>query len=134
MNESYKHSEITELILKAFFKVYNTLGEGFLEKVYENAMMIELASLGLHCYQQYRIAVYYASQQVGDYFADIMVNNCVILELKAATCLMPEHESQLLNYLRATDIEVGILLNFGKTPQYKRCVFSERYKKQRNKE
>ena len=118
------HSEITEKIIKAFFKVYNTLGYGFLEKVYENALIIELKKIGFHISQQYNIKVYYDGKIVGDYFADIIVDNNVIVELKAAEGLREEHQTQLINYLKATDKEVGLLLNFGKTPEFKRAIFT----------
>ena len=116
------HSEITEKIIKAFFKVYNTLGYGFLEKVYENALIIELKKIGFHISQQYNIKVYYDGKIVGDYFADIIVDNNVIVELKAAEGLREEHQTQLINYLKATDKEVGLLLNFGKIPEFKRAI------------
>ena len=125
---NYLHSELSSEILKAFFNVYNTLGFGFLEKVYENAMMIELSKLGLQCSQQQHIDVFYDAEKVGDYFADIIVEDKIIIELKAAEALSPEHEAQLVNYQRATEIEVGLLLNFGKTPQHKRRVLTEDYK------
>lgn len=129
MDSNYKYSELTELIIKAFYKVYNELGYGFLEKVYENAMFYELTKSGLIVKQQEPIDVYYEEQRVGKYFADLMVEDVVILELKAAESLCEEHEIQLVNYLRATDFEVGLLLNFGKKPQIKRKVFSAAYKK-----
>jgi GxxExxY protein len=125
----FKHSELTEIIIKAFFNVYNSLGYGFLEKVYENSMMIELQSLGLNCEKQKPISVFYKSTQVGEYFADIIVEDKVILELKAAEGIIEEHEAQLLNYLKATEIEVGLLFNFGKKPQFKRQIFENIYKK-----
>ena len=128
MNDNYKHSDITDKIIKAYYNVYNKLGYGFLEKVYENAMMIELPKLGLSCKNQVPIKVFYDSRNIGEYFADILVNEVVIVELKAAENLCEEHECQLINYLKATDIEVGILLNFGKTPQLKRKVFSSEFK------
>jgi GxxExxY protein len=87
------HGQITESVLKAFYKVYNTLGYGFLEKVYENAMKIELKKMGLIIYQQKNIKVYYDAKQVGDYYADLMVNNLVIVELKSAEALCEEHEA-----------------------------------------
>lgn len=126
--ENYIHSDITGLILKAFFNVYNKLGYGFLEKVYENSMMIELRKFNLICEKQVPVEVFYGDKNVGQYFADIVVNNCVIIEIKAADNLAEEHEMQLVNYLRATDIEVGMLLNFGREPQYKRKVFTGQFK------
>lgn len=124
--DNYKHSEITEKIIKAFYKVYNTLGYGFLEKVYENALFIELAAMGLLVKKQAHIKVYYEDKEVGEYFADLIVEDCVIVELKAAEGLCEEHEFQLINYLKATEIEVGLLLNFGEKPELKRKVFSNR--------
>lgn len=118
------HSEITGSILDCFFKVYNTLGYGFLEKVYERALLIELQEAGLRFSAQFPIKVYYEEELVGDYFADILVEEKVIIELKAAEATCEEHEFQLISYLKATDMEVGLLLNFGKKPQYKRKVFS----------
>ena len=123
------HGDNTELIIKAFYKVYNTLGYGFLEKVYENAMRIELSKMGLNVLQQKNIKVFYEADQVGDYFADLFVDDLIIVELKAAENICEEHEAQLLNYLKATDIEVGLLLNFGKEPQFKRKYFTNDKKK-----
>jgi len=128
MDENHKHSEITKLIIKAYYEVYNKLGFGFLEKVYENSLLIELKKLCLHCERQKPIEVYYDTFPVGQYFADIIVNECVIIEIKAAEGLAIEHECQLINYLKATELEVGLLLNFGKEPQFKRKVFSNTYK------
>jgi GxxExxY protein len=118
------YGEITELIIKAFYKVYNILGYGFLEKVYENAMKIELTKKGIEIEQQKNLKVYYDFKQVGDYYADLIANGLVIIELKAAEAICEEHEAQLLNYLKATDIEVGLLLNFGKKPEFKRKYFT----------
>lgn len=122
--DNYKHSELTEKIIKAFYRVYNTLGYGFLEKVYENALFIELESIGLNVKKQEPIKVYYEEKEVGVYFTDLIVSDIIIVELKAAESLSEEHESQLINYLKATDIEVGLLLNFGKKPEVKRKVYS----------
>ena len=124
MIENYKHSETTNLIIKCFYKVYNTLGYGFLEKVYENAMFIELRKCGLFVEKQKQIKVFYENQQVGDYYADLIVSEFIIIEIKAAEALCEEHEFQLINYLKATEIEVGLLINFGKKPEVKRKVFS----------
>ena len=127
---NYKHSDVTEKIIKAYYNVFNGLGFGFLEKVYENSMMIELKKFGLNRVKQFPIKVNYDGEQVGEYFADILVENSVIIELKAAEALHPDHEAQLVNYLKATEIEVGILLNFGSKPEFKRKVFSKEFKKQ----
>ena len=123
---NFKHSEITDKIIKCFYKVYNTLGYGFLEKVYENAMFLELKSIGLFVEKQKQINVYYENEKVGEYYADLIVSESVIVELKAAEVLCEEHEFQLINYLKATEIEVGLLFNFGKKPEFKRKVFSNK--------
>lgn len=128
MMDNYKYSNITDIIIKAYYNVYNKLGYGFLEKVYENSMMLELKELGLDCKNQQPIDVFYYDDKVGEYFADIIVEEKVIVELKSAGTLLEEHECQLVNYLKATDIEVGLLLNFGKEPEFKRKVFSKKYK------
>lgn len=126
IEDNYKHTDITQKIIKAFYHVYNTLGYGFLEKVYENAIIIELRSMGISVEKQRPIKVYYNEIQVGEYFADLVVENVVIVELKTAESFCEEHEFQLINYLKATNIEVGLLLNFGKTPEIKRKVFSNK--------
>ncbi len=107
----YKYSELTEEIISCFYKVYNTLGFGFLEKVIES---------------QKSIQVIYSGEIVGKYFADIIVNNMIILEIKANDVLVEENEIQLINYLKATNLEVGLLLNFGKKPEIKRKIFSNK--------
>ena len=122
------HQEITDKIICAFYNVYNSLGHGFLEKVYENALAIELKKLDLSVVQQESVKVYYEGSQVGDYFADIVVNGLVILELKSAEALRNEHFAQLTNYLKATDKEVGMLLNFGRKPEFKRIVLGNESK------
>lgn len=119
-NSNYIHPEITDKIIKCFYNVYNDLGFGFLDKVYQNALFLELASTGLFCESQKQIKVYYKNSIVGEYYADIIVNNCIILELKAAGSLAEEHEFQLINYLKAAEIEIGLLLNFGKKPEIRR--------------
>lgn len=124
-----KHQEITERIIKAFYKVYNTLGYGFLEKVYENALYVELALDGFSVEKQKKINVYYFGQQVGEYFADIVVDDLIIIELKAHDALIEEHESQLINYLKATEVEVGLLLNFGRKPEVRRKIFDNNKKR-----
>jgi len=124
--DNYKHTEITEKIIKAFYNVYNELGYGFLEKVYENSMLIELSGMGLFVEKQKPIRVSYQGKEVGEYYADLIVNESVIIELKAAEALCEEHEYQLINYLKATDIEVGLLLNFGKKPEIRRKVFANK--------
>jgi GxxExxY protein len=120
---NYKHSELTNAIINAFYHVYNTLGYGFLEKVYENALAYELRKRGYRVCQQAPIAVRYDGVVVGEYFADLGVEDAVIVELKAAKAIVPEHEAQLINYLKATDIDVGLLLNFGPQPQVRRKIY-----------
>jgi|SRR5690554_6777175 len=129
--DNYKHTYLTDKIIKAFYKVYNTLGYGFLEKVYEKAMFIELKRMGLFVQKQWRVKVYYEKEEVGDYFADLIVEEKVIIELKATESLCVEHEYQLINYLKATEIEVGLLFNFGKKPEFKRKVFGNERKDRR---
>ena len=123
-----KHSEITQPILDAFSKVHGTLGYGFNEDVYENSLFIELVELGLEVKQQHRIEVFYSGRKVGTYFPDLIVNNVVLLELKSVRELIDEHEAQLLNYLKATRIEVGLLLNFGPAAEVKRRVYDNERK------
>ena len=121
--QDYKHKELTEKIIKIFYRVYNRLGYGFLEKVYENAMMIEFRKEGIPAVSQFAIRVFYEDETIGEYYADILVDNKVIVEIKAARRLSKENEAQLLNYLKATNIEVGLLLNFGPKPEIKRKAF-----------
>lgn len=119
---------ITQQIIRAFYKVYNELGYGFLEKVYQNALYFELKAQGFDCKVQQKIDVYYLKHKVGEYYADIIVDNIIILELKATDFLCSNHEYQLINYLKATNIEVGLLLNFGQKPEYKRKIFMNKNK------
>jgi GxxExxY protein len=126
--DDFKHKQITDKIIKAFYKVYNALGYGFLEKVYENALFIELIEMELSVEQQKPIKVSYYGKAVGEYFADLVVNNQIIVELKTAENLSDAHVAQLLNYLKATEIEVGLLLNFGQKPSFRRKVFSNQRK------
>ena len=121
--KDFKYTGLTDEIIKIFYKVYNKLGYGFLEKNYENAMMIELKKAGIPAFSQFSINVFYEDEVIGEYFTDILVDNKVIVELKASKCLAEEHEAQLLNYLKATDIEVGLLFNFGPKPEIKRKAF-----------
>ncbi len=110
----------SKLIIASAFKVFNTLGSGYLEKVYENALRIELKKQGFSVEQQYPIPVYYEDEMVGDFFADLLVNDNLIIELKAVENLHSKHEAQLVNYLTATGIEVGLLINFGSSVVVKR--------------
>ena len=124
-----KYEEITEKIIQAFYKVYNTLGYGFLGSVYLNALFIELVSMGYKVEKEKKILVYYFGQIAGDYNADLIVEEVVAVELKAIETLTENNEHQLINYLKATNIEVGLILNFGKTPQVKRKIFDNDKKK-----
>ncbi len=122
INTDFLYTEITDKIIHSFYTVYNTLGYGFLEKVYENAMMLELIEKGMLAQKQNPIKVHYREKLIGEYFADIIVEEKVIIELKAAEAIVQEHELQLINYLKATEIEIGLLLNFGKKPEIKRKI------------
>ncbi len=119
----YKHSDLTEQIIGAFYAVYSALGYGFLENIYLRALVIELKNRGMNVKSEFPIKVHYAGQQIGEYFADLVVNDLVILEIKAVKILVNEHEAQLLNYLKATPYEVGLLLNFGPKAETKRRSF-----------
>ncbi len=123
-----KHEVITEQIIKVFYQVYNELGHGFLERVYQNAFYLALKQSGLDVEAHRKIKVWFRGVEVGEYFADLIVNNLVIIELKAAETLVEEHDAQLINYLRGTDIEVGLLFNFGKKPAFRRKVYDNSLK------
>ncbi len=118
------HKDLTDTIIKCYYNVYNKLGYGFLEKVYENAMLIELRKHNLNAKSQQNIKVFYDTYVVGDYYADIIVEDKVILELKASERLCSANEAQLINYLKGTNIEIGLLLNFGTEPEFKRKIYS----------
>ena len=124
-----KYEDLTEKILNVFYKVYNTLGYGFLEKVYENAMIVEFNKSGLKFGNQYPINVSYEGEIVGEYIADFVVEDNVIVEIKAIKQLSQADENQLLNYLTATDMEVGLLLNYGEKPEIKRKVYDNELKR-----
>ncbi len=117
-------TDLSGKIIKAFYKVYNELGFGFSEKVYENALIMELRSMNLVCVKQKPVKVFYNGQIVGEYFADVIVNEAIVLELTATDAIVEEYEYQLINQLKASELEMGLLLNFGQTPQFKRKVFT----------
>lgn len=125
----YRHKDITEKIIGAAYEVYNELGRGFLERVYHNAMLIELKNSGLQFESEKPLKVYYKEELVGDYVTDIIINECVIVELKAVKEIEPVHEVQLVNYLKATGLEVGLLINFGERIQIKRKIHTHRQKR-----
>lgn len=125
---NYLHQSLTEQIIRAFYTVYNKLGHGFQEKVYENSLVIEIGKSDLLCSQQFPITAFYDKIPVGNYFADITVEETVLIEVKAVEELTKAHEAQLLNYLKATNYEVGLLLNFGPSPKVIRKIFENHLK------
>ena len=118
-----KNSDITDKIIAAFYQVYNELGYGFSEKIYEAALEILLKEMGFFVERQKDVYVYYHGQVVGVYTADLIVNGLVLLELKSVSEIIDAHMSQLLHYLKATEIEVGYVLNFGPEPKFRRGVY-----------
>jgi len=126
--DEYKHKALTKRIIQVVFTVHNILGSGFLEKVHENAMVIELGKAGMKVMQQYPLQVTYKGLVIGEYFADLMVEEKIILELKAVSHILPAHEVQLVNYLKATETEVGLLINFAnKQVEVRRKIQSRSY-------
>ena len=123
-----KHKELTHNIIRVFYDVYNELGHGFLESVYQRSLAMALQASGLEARSRVKIPVWFRGQRVGQFEGDLLVNNLILLELKVARCLDLSHQSQLLNYLRATDIEVGLLLNFGVKPEFRRLLFENSLK------
>ena len=126
-----KCQEVTEKIIGVFYEVYNELGHGFLESVYEQAMMIALADAGLHVSRQFPITVNFRGQVVGEFRADIVVNNQVIVEIKAARAIESAYEAQIMHYLRATDFEIGLLMSFGPKPEFRRFIYDSERKNKR---
>ncbi|HKR11260.1 MAG TPA: GxxExxY protein [Pyrinomonadaceae bacterium] len=126
-----KHKELTYQIIGVFYDVYNELGHGFLESVYQRSLAFALESSGLEVRAEVKIAVWFRGHRVGQFEGDLLVNNLVLLELKVARCLDLSHQAQLLNYLRATDLEVGLLLNFGPKPEFKRLILDNASKTSR---
>lgn len=126
--EERQHSKVTDAIICGFYNVYNKLGYGFLEKVYEKAMIFELGKIGLLTKSQYPITVLYEGAVIGEYFCDLHIENKIIVEIKACRSILPEHEAQLLNYLKATNVEVGLVLNFGPKPEVRRKAYSNERK------
>jgi GxxExxY protein len=127
----FVHRELTDRIIGAFYDVYNELGFGFLESVYRRAMFHALNQAGLLAETEVKLPVSFRGHLVGDFSADIFVERAVILELKAAEELHPAHEAQLLNYLKASPIELGLLLNFGPKPRIRRLIFTNDRKRSR---
>jgi GxxExxY protein len=129
----FKHRELTSKVIGVFYDVYNELGHGFLESVYERSFEIAIRSFGIKVVRKIDIEVSFRGQQVGVFEADMLVNDLLLIELKAVRALDSSHEAQLLNYLRATQIEIGLLLNFGLKPEFKRFVFDNARKRLRGK-
>jgi GxxExxY protein len=131
MNADFKYFLLTQQIIGVYYEVYNELGSGFLESVYQKSLALALKSAGLAVCSRIDIPVWFRGQQVGKFEGDLLVEKCVLLELKAARALDSTHQAQLLNYLRATDIEVGLLLNFGPKPEFKRVAYDNSRKRNR---
>ena len=123
MADKYLYVDLTEKIIKCFYCVYDELGSGFLESVYERSLMIEFNNNGLKALNQKSLGVYYKNQLVGDFKVDIIVEDKIIIEIKAVTKLTPQHEAQLINYLKATDVKLGLLVDFGEKLEFKRRIF-----------
>jgi len=132
MNTDLRHYALTQKIIAVFFEVYNELGHGFLESVYQRSLLLALRETGLTVHSPVDIPVWFRGHQVGCFEGDILVEKCVLLELKAARALDSSYKAQLLNYLRATDIEIGLLLNFGVKPEFKRLIYDNPRKKTHN--
>lgn len=128
MNSSYKHSQLTEQIIGVFYDVYNELGFGFLESVYRKALRFALLENGVTAEEEVAVSVLFRGKNVGDFKADLLVNSIVLIELKTAEALSPAHEAQVLNYLRATNLELGLLMNFGPKPQVRRLLLDNERK------
>ncbi len=129
--EEYPHAELTGKVIGVFYDVYNELGFGFAEEVYHQAMVLALREAKFQIESKAKIPVYFRGRAIANYEADILVEGVLILELKAASALDSAHEAQLLNYLRATDIELGLLLNFGTKPTVRRRIFDNERKRSR---
>jgi GxxExxY protein len=129
IDQNYKHSELTDTIIGVFYDVYNELGFGFLESVYRNALRLALIAKGLKVEEEVRTPVFFRGSNVGDFKADLVVNQIILIELKTAENLVRGHEAQVLNYLRATSLEIGLLFNFGPKPQVRRLVYDNERKR-----
>ena len=129
VDRRFEQSEVTDKIIKVFYEVYNELGFGFLESVYDRAMYLALQQAGRHVEREFPIPVWFRGEVIADFRADLIVNSSVLVELKAGEALSTAHISQTLNYLRATTLEIGLLLNFGPKPSLRRLAFSNERKK-----
>lgn len=121
-----KHRKLSRKIIKGFYEIYNELGPGFLESVYENAFFLLLEEYGLEVEKQHPITVYFRDIQIGEYVVDLIVEDKILIELKLVSRLLPEHEAQIINYLKATDINIGLLMNFGNKPEFRRFAFDRK--------
>jgi GxxExxY protein len=122
IDSKYKHSELTDLIIAVFYEVYNELGFGFLESVYRKSLCLALLQKGVSVEQEVPVTVFFRGQNVGDFRADLVVDRTILLEQKTAEQIVAAHESQVLNYLRSTALELGLILNFGPKPQVRRLL------------
>jgi GxxExxY protein len=122
IDSSYRHSELTDGIIGVFYEVYNELGFGFVESVYRNSLRFALQQKGFSVEQEVPVSVFFRGKCVGDFRADLVVSSTILLELKTAEKIIPAHESQVLNYLRSTALEIGLILNFGPRPQVRRLL------------
>lgn len=129
IDQNYKHSELTDTIIGVFYDVYNELGFGFLESVYRNSLRLALIEKGLGVKEEVRTPVYFRGNNVGDFKADLIVNQIILIELKTAETLVRAHEAQVLNYLKATSLEIGLLFNFGPKPQVRRLIYDNERKR-----
>lgn len=129
--EGKKHWDLCHNIIEVFYAVYNELGYGFLENVYQEALVIALTEAGFVVAQQVPTPIWFRGRKIGGYKADLIVNDAVLLELKAARSIDLSHEAQTLNYLRATELEVALVLNFGPKPHFRRLVFENERKRGR---
>ncbi len=127
--EKLLYEELTEQIIGAYYEVYNELGFGYLERCYQNALYYELQDRGLNVEAQRKVKVHYKERIIGNYEPDLIVNDLIIIELKAVEQLIDDHEIQLYNYLRSTECEIGLLMNFGTKPEFRRKAFSNSRKK-----
>jgi len=123
-----KHRDLSRKIIKAFYEVYNELGSGFLESVYENAFSILLKEYNFKVERQIAVDVFFKGDIVGEFKADLLIESKILVELKSVAFMLPEHEAQIINYLKATDVDVGLLMNFGTQPQFKRFIFDRKRK------
>lgn len=117
------YKELTDKVIRCFYNVFDSLRGGFLESVYENSLMVEFRHMGIAAENQKDLNVYYRNELVGEFRADIVVEEKILIEIKAVNRLLPIHEAQLINYLKSTSIKIGLLVNFGERLEFKRKIF-----------